>query len=181
MKKINRPVRKSVGADSISAHDWRAKMDFAPTKIRFKTTSNVLKKAIALVIVAVMLCMSLVVLIGCGESDNIVTIDERFFVIQMNDIFLNPARFMGRTIRYEGLFASEQFGDEMHFFVERQTLGCCGNDGLIGFEVVLDGIAPLADDAWVEVTGVLESQGRRLFLRVTSLVELEERGMEFVQ
>ena len=140
-----------------------------------------MKKRIVLVITIVMFCMSLIVMVGCGESDNIFTIDERFFVIQVNDIWLNPARFMGRTIRYEGLFGSEQFDDEMIFFVARQTFGCCGNDGWVGFEVVLDGIEPLADDAWVEVTGVLESQGRRLFLRVTSLVELEERGMEFVQ
>ena len=148
-----------------------------------------MKKAVVLVTMTVILCMSLIALVGCGESDNIFTIDERFFLIQVDDIYLNPARFMGRTIRYEGIFYVNLFGpaqtvdgDEVSlFYVVRYTLGCCGDDGYIGFEVILDGIEPLADGAWVEVTGVLEHEGRRLFLRVTSLVELDVRGMEFVQ
>jgi len=142
---------------------------------------KILKRLITSVTMAVMLCMSLAVLNGCG-GEAVVVIDERFFVVQTQDILFNPSRFMGRTIRYEGFFGSMQWDDEppLHY-VARRTLGCCGDDGIIGFEVVLGDIAPPADDAWVEVTGVLHGEGRRLFLYVTHLTELQERGMEFVQ
>ena len=109
---------------------------------------NMMKK-----LVAIMFVVSAMFLSSCGQpsEDDIFTIDERFFVLQMDEIFLNSSRFVGRTIRYEGFFGSMQIGDEPAFYyVARTTFGCCGADGLIGFEVVLGAIEPVADDAWVE-------------------------------
>jgi len=48
----------------------------------------------------------------------------------------------------------------------------------------LNGITPVPDGAWVEVTGILErSQGdgiQHVRLRVISILELDERGTELV-
>jgi len=128
-------------------------------------------------------------LTGCSgaEEENIVEIGERFFVTRINDIlFTNTRDYIGRTIRYEGMFWTvywEPTGRD-HFYVIRYTDGCCGDhDSSIGFELRLNGARSLPDDTWVEVTGVLEEADdgiQHVRLRVVSLRELDERGLEFV-
>ena len=124
---------------------------------------------------------------GAGNPDeDIVEITERFFVTQLMELFTNPDEFIGRTIRYEGMFSShlwEHTGEYFHF-VYRYTDGCCSPEETAGLEVYLNNFEPLPDNAWVEVVGVFErfESGGSSFLRlnVISLVELEERGAEFV-
>jgi len=143
-----------------------------------------MKKLIVLIIVVAML------LTACspgGSDDYVVEITERFFVNQTTEVLRNPERYLGRTIRLEGIFITVQLpgvDDDFHF-VHRLTDGCCGPIEPIGFEVRLDGIAPLPDDTWVEVIGVLEQyeniwQHDALRLEVASLTEMSERGAEFV-
>ena len=116
----------------------------------------------------------------------IIEIGERFFVTQMHQIILNLDRYLGRTIRYEGIFFTNNWdmtGEDYHFVI-RHTFGCCGDDGMIGFEVLLNGIEPFPDDTWVEVTGVLELYDTPwpvLLLNTTSIIEMPERGREFVE
>jgi len=142
-----------------------------------------MKKILVLLLVIVLL------LAGCsggGDDDGILEIGERFFVEQMTDINMNADDHIGRVIRYEGMFRTIHWpatGEDYHM-VLRRTLGCCGDDGVIGYEVYLGGIAPFEEDAWVEVTGMLEwyEVGGLRFLRVvaSSVIELDERGEEFV-
>ena len=121
------------------------------------------------------------------EGD-IVYIGERFFATQITDIMLNSTeQYLGRAIRYEGIFWISYWppSGRDHYYVIRFTDGCCGSHhGSVGFELYLNGIAPVPDGAWVEVTGVLErSQGdsiQHVHLRAISIVELEERGTDFV-
>ena len=143
-----------------------------------------MKKLLILVIVVTLL---LVGLAGCGGGgDDVVEIEERFFVAQFTHINRNAADYIGRVVRYEGMFQTIHWhatGEDYHM-VTRRTLGCCGDDGIVGFEVYLGEIEPFSDNAWVEVEGELEwyEVGEVRFLRVTatSVRELDQRGEEFV-
>ena len=135
-----------------------------------------MKKFIALLMIASMLLAS------CSPADDngIIEISEESFVDETFGVLGNPDRYLGRTIRLEGMFMTVQLpgsGDEFHF-VYRLTDGCCGPEP-IGFELHLDGIDPLPDYTWVEVTGVLE-QHISTRLEVISLIEMSERGAEHV-
>ena len=120
------------------------------------------------------------------EDENILYISERFFAIQMTEIHFNTDEFIGRTIRYEGMFRTLYWEAASEYFhmVYRYIAGCCSPQEPTGLEVYLNDIEPFADNAWVEVTGVLErfNANGQDFLRldVISILELEERGMEFV-
>jgi uncharacterized membrane protein YcgQ (UPF0703/DUF1980 family) len=105
-------------------------------------------------------------------------------------VYLNPEDYLGKTIKLEGLFKREQYLEEgaAYCFVLRYGPGCCGNDGNAGFEVAWDmseGEAGYpAIDEWVEAVGTLASYEEDgypyLYLSLSSLKVLEERGAEFV-
>jgi len=123
---------------------------------------------------------------ACTNIEDVLVIGERFFVAEITEIYLNSDDYLGRVIQYKGLFRTaywETRGIYFHY-VSRRTYGCCGDDGIVGFEVYLDGVEPFPDNTWVEVIGVLEefelSGGSYLRLVVTSIRELTERGAEFV-
>jgi uncharacterized membrane protein YcgQ (UPF0703/DUF1980 family) len=118
-----------------------------------------------------------------------VEIREKMFIAQVNDVYLNPEEYLGRTIKLEGLFKSEQYGEQPYCFVIRYGPGCCGNDGNSGFEIAwnnqdaADKPYPDIDD-WVEATGVLQTYEEDgypyLYLALSSLNVLDDRGAEFV-
>ena len=145
-------------------------------------------------IIALLMILSLLLAACSQESDDDVVEDvveieitERFFIAQTNEIIGNPARYLGRTIRLEGMFFSQVWpatGEEFHF-VFRMMEGCCGPEEPVGFELRLEDTVPPPDNTWVEVTGVLEQyvgfwQQYSLRLEVLSLTEMSERGAEFV-
>lgn len=141
-----------------------------------------MKKLIAII-------LTLAILIGCtsaSNNDGVFEITERFFSAQMFEVFADSQNFLGRTIRYEGMFNARYLdvSNEYIFLVFRYTEGCCFPEEALGFEVYLNDIPPPENDSWVEVTGVLEhftiDGVNFLRLNVTSLIELEERGLEFV-
>ena len=143
-------------------------------------------KKILLLFVVVLL------LVGCGGGsqvgdEDVVEIRERLFIAQVNDIRINADAYVGRVLRYEGLFQSFVWpgtGQTYYQVIRYAADDCCGVDGIVGFEVYLGNVAPLPDNSWVEVTGVLEwfEAGGEAFLRVAivSLTELAERGAETV-
>ena len=125
-------------------------------------------------------------------TGDLVEIDERLFIALTNDIYINTEDYLGKTIKYEGLFKTMQWpqGDEEQtiYYVIRYGPGCCGYDGEAGFEIVWeegdgDNAWPQVDD-WCEVAGVLEiyelDGWEYLRLVLSSLTVLEERGAEFV-
>ncbi len=120
-----------------------------------------------------------------APAGDVIEISERLFIAQTNDIYLNTADYLGKTIKYEGIFKTMywQEADETYYFVFRYGPGCCGYDGEAGFEVTWDGEWP-EENAWCEVVGVLESYELAgwtyLRLALSSLTVLEERGAEFV-
>jgi len=121
-----------------------------------------------------------------GEASDTVEIGEKMFIAQINDIYLNADDYLGKKIKLEGVF-KKSTGENPYYFVIRYGPGCCGNDGLVGFEVAWDKekAQPYpADDSWVEAKGVLKSyeeQGYQLsYIALSSLNVLTKRGMENV-
>jgi hypothetical protein len=131
------------------------------------------------------------------NSGEVIEIKEKMFIAQTNDVYLNPKEYLGKTIKLEGLFKSLLYEgqDEPYCFVLRYGPGCCGNDGNAGFEVAWNnsymqtGEDPQApeypqEDDWVEAVGVLDSYEEDgypyLYISLSSLNVLEERGEEFV-
>jgi len=120
-----------------------------------------------------------------APTGDLVEIKEKVFIAQTNDIYLNPEEYLGKTIKYQGIYKNltlEETGETIHYVI-RYGPGCCGYDGEAGFEVAWAGGWPQVDD-WCEVVGVLEiyeHNGMR-YLRVAldSLIVLEERGAEYV-
>jgi len=140
-----------------------------------------MKRLLVLVIAAVML---LGLLAGCGgDSGDVMEITDRAFIMQVDNIYTNSHLYLGRMIRYEGIFETVNWHGAPSHIVFRNAPGCCGDDGVVGFEVYLDGAEPFADNAWVAITGELEEHAGAsggIRLRITSIEELDERGMEFV-
>jgi uncharacterized membrane protein YcgQ (UPF0703/DUF1980 family) len=116
----------------------------------------------------------------------ILEIKETLFLTQVNDIYINPDDYWDKLIKFEGILQSAaDDGDDglRHYFVIRYGPGCCGFDGLVGFEVVGSTNYP-KDDTWVEAVGALEKavhEGEEyLRIRLSSLNALNRRGAEIV-
>ena len=125
-----------------------------------------------------------------AAAKNVVEINEKMFIAQVNDVYLNADEYLGKTIKLEGIFKREQYFDaeDPYFFVIRYGPGCCGYDGNVGFEIKWDkhNMQPYpADESWVEATGELkfyEENGysKYLYLDLSSLAVLNRRGAEVV-
>lgn len=121
-----------------------------------------------------------------GPEPALVEIKEKMFLAQTNDIYLNPAQYADKTIRWEGIYTRiddlNADGTPYHC-VFRYGPGCCGDDGTVGFEVVWDGEYP-ALDSWVRAEGKVEGYEENdmtyLRIRLSSLEVLAERGAETV-
>ncbi|GBR74508.1 zinc transport system permease protein [Candidatus Termititenax aidoneus] len=120
-----------------------------------------------------------------SAADKIIEIKENFFVTQTNEIYANAPDYLGRTLKYEGIFSvyADPDSGKKYYAVIRYGPGCCGTDLNAGFEVVWDKEYPQAND-WVEAVGALEEYDdngiRALQLRLTSLKVLPVRGKEQV-
>jgi uncharacterized membrane protein YcgQ (UPF0703/DUF1980 family) len=126
---------------------------------------------------------------------NIFEIREKMFIEQCNDIYLNPDDYMDRTIKLEGIYEEEQEDGVTSRYVIRYGPGCCGNDGLAGFEVVFDETIfdapaealpkPRRND-WVEAMGSIQrlkdpDDLEYIVLKLSRLRVKEERGAEYVK
>lgn len=158
-----------------------------------------MKKAIPLLLL--LLCLA-ALLSGCSAStpsadaDSVtnteipfdIEIREKMFVTQTNDIYLNYSDYLGKAVKYEGIFFANQdpYTNAVYHLVYRYGPGCCGDDDLVGFEVNwADGqFATPQDNDWVEVIGTLEEYEEDgytyLRLSLNSLRILEQRGTETV-
>ena len=116
---------------------------------------------------------------------DVIEIKEKLFLAQTNDIYINKDDYLGKTIKYEGIFDVFEIPELKlkYYSVIRYGPGCCGDDGNVGFEVKWDSDYPNQND-WVEAVGILEeyNEGEYTYLRLalTSLEVLSERGAETV-
>jgi uncharacterized membrane protein YcgQ (UPF0703/DUF1980 family) len=119
----------------------------------------------------------------------VVEIKEKMFIAQTNDIYINKNDYLGKTIKYEGIFEQSTWRDngKTYRYVVRMGPGCCpGDAAAAGFEVRWDDAGktfPKKND-WVEAVGVLEEYDDdgipSLRLALTSLTVLAKRGKEKV-
>jgi len=126
-----------------------------------------------------------------AKSGIVVEIKEKMFIAQTNDIYINKDDYLGKTIKYEGIFDTSTWrgNGKTYRFVVRLGPGCCPGDvSAAGFEVFWDGnnsgkTYPKKND-WVEVAGVLQEYDDdgipSLRLALTSLTVLAKRGKERV-
>ncbi|MDR1885966.1 MAG: hypothetical protein LBQ56_06785 [Synergistaceae bacterium] len=121
-----------------------------------------------------------------ADESGVLVIRERLFIQQCNDVYLNPDEYVGRTVRLEGIydeFPDEESGETFRYVI-RYGPGCCGNDGMAGFEFKYDGEASPRQDDWIEATGTVELAGpvdeEYVILRLSSLKIMDKRGAEFV-
>lgn len=120
-----------------------------------------------------------------ASSSEVIEIKEKMFIAQTNDIYFNPEDYLGKTIKYEGIFNMYDYPgtNELLYSVIRYGPGCCGIDLNAGFEIVPGKEVPNNED-WVEVTGVLheyEFEGvKYLRLEETSLRTLPTHGEKYV-
>ncbi|MCL2397227.1 MAG: hypothetical protein FWC93_04095 [Defluviitaleaceae bacterium] len=142
-----------------------------------------MKKIFLLLLVVILAALFLV---GCANDngttagDDAIVISEESFVDEMIEILINQQQYLGRAVRYQGIFETIPWYDQNFFIVFRNTLGCCGEDEIIGLEVLMGDREPFPDNTWVEVTGTLEIYDGFLALRVSSIIEMDERGAELV-
>ena len=123
-----------------------------------------------------------------GGQDGIIEIRDRLFIAQINDVYRNRNDYLGKTIKLEGIFKEWQYDEEekTYNYVLRYGPGCCGDDGNVGFEVMLaENLEYPEHDSWVEATGELktymENSQSILYLDLFSLVVMNTRGMEYVR
>lgn len=120
-----------------------------------------------------------------ADNKGVVEIKEKMFIAQTNDIYINPEDYLGKTIKYEGIFDPYEYEETgmTYYYVIRYGPGCCGYDANAGFEVIWSGDYPNIND-WVEVIGVLEEYeedgNKYLRLNLSSLTVLDTRGAENV-
>jgi zinc transport system permease protein len=153
----------------------------------FLRRGHMFKKLTAASAVIIVLFVS----VSCArDTDGVIQIRERYFTEQVNNVYLNPDEYMGKTIKLEGIFTMEQneYWPDPYYMVYRNGPGCCGVDGVVGFEVSWTGNKRQKypkDDSWVEAVGTVSKYGEDdgfqfLYLDLQSLTVLQKRGREDV-
>ncbi|MDR2481478.1 MAG: hypothetical protein LBD07_04190 [Spirochaetaceae bacterium] len=119
---------------------------------------------------------------------DVIEIKDKMFIQQINDIYLNQDDYVGKPVKFEGIFKEEDTLHNRYYYVLRYGPGCCGNDGNVGFEVAWNKSASKKypkDDDWVEAAGTLkvyEEDGYPyLYVELSSLRVMETRGVEYVR
>ncbi|MCL2009004.1 MAG: hypothetical protein FWG71_00470 [Synergistaceae bacterium] len=127
--------------------------------------------------------LSSAVLVTGANEGKVIEIRDRMFIQQSNDVYINVGEYLGKTVRLEGIYSkfTNEDGRDPISYVYRKTPGCCGDDGKMGFMVLLDGVPAPEPDAWVEATGKVEvTERNEVALRLSSLKVMDKRGKEFV-
>jgi uncharacterized membrane protein YcgQ (UPF0703/DUF1980 family) len=120
------------------------------------------------------------------EVDGVIEIREKMFIAQCNDIYLNPDEYLGKTVRIEGMYSEyAEEGGDVYYSVARLGPGCCGNDGVAGFEFTSPDLPDCELDDWICVEGVITpmtyDDGYETVIIGDAVVTLKaERGAEFV-
>ncbi len=120
------------------------------------------------------------------KKEEVLVIGETMFLTQIDDIYYNFEGYEDTTVVVQGMYTMlcDEEGAPFASAVYRRGPGCCGNDGWGGFLLKYDGELPKEND-WIEVTGtpelVADGDFQDLYLKVTKLEVLEERGAEFVK
>lgn len=119
------------------------------------------------------------------KEEDVIEIKEKMFIAQCNDIYLNPKEYKGKTIKLEGFYdeATDAVTKEKFHFIIRNGPGCCGNDGVAGFQFTYNGSGkiPKLND-WIEVVGTVElaDDNDYVTLKAKTVNVLKVRGKDTV-
>ena len=121
-----------------------------------------------------------------NNSGDIIIIEEKMFMLELNDIYLNYKDYEGKTIKYDGFVYNDEFTKAT---VIGREYYCCGYDSyMIGFECEFPEVGEkrtLENDKWFDVEGVIcinrdENGMEYPFIRITSIKEKTEEGQRVV-
>ena len=148
-----------------------------------------MKKILGLTVICLILLVTCVGAFRATDDQTSIKADveigERMFMTQIDDIYINIDDYLGKIIKYEGIFGMHEDPStgKTYRYVFRYAPGCCGNDAMSGFEVGWDGNYPSVND-WVEAVGKLglyeEDGEKHLRINLSSLAVLPNRGAEIV-
>jgi uncharacterized membrane protein YcgQ (UPF0703/DUF1980 family) len=121
-----------------------------------------------------------------NTSGDVVEIKEKMFIAQCNDIYLNPGDYIGKTIRIEGMY--DEYSDDAgntYQAVIRNGPGCCGNDGVAGFEFLCEGVPEFKRNDWISIEGIIrpfayDDGYETVIIGNASITVKTERGAEYV-
>jgi hypothetical protein len=120
------------------------------------------------------------------RGGGVIEIREKLFIAQCNDIYLNPDEYIGRRVRIEGMYYEYvEEGGAVYYSVTRLGPGCCGNDGVAGFEFTCDAPPECEPDDWISVEGVItpytyDDGYESVVIGDASVTVKTERGEEYV-
>lgn len=119
------------------------------------------------------------------NSNDIFEIREKMFISQCNDIYLNTKDYEGKTVKIEGFcdMQTDPKTGKVYYGVIRKGPGCCGNDGVAGFEFAYEGQCPKKND-WLEVIGKIAIIKRDaddvIIIQASKVTVKDTRGADFV-
>ena len=106
-----------------------------------------------------------------GENAEIVEFNERLFLAQVDDVYINMEDYEGKYIKYTGFVYNVPETDD---FVIAREYFCCGDDStLVGFEAITD--EKFQNDTWVTVTGKIVLSDKYEYLTpIMEVVDIEK-------
>ena len=119
------------------------------------------------------------------DKIDIYEIDEKLFITNVNNIYLNYEDYVGKHIKIEGLYMEIPDVDNTTYnIVARHGPACCVDDDIVGFQILNYETKPQIND-WIEVIGTVETYDvngyTAVYIKVTSLNIKEDHGLEYVE
>lgn len=110
-----------------------------------------------------------------------IVMQDNYFITQINDIYINPDQYLGKTIEIEGFPMSYL----QYKFVGRYGPGCCANDGYAYLEYEYSEQLELVDEKdWIKVKGTIEKGNDNgqpyIYIKATSVEKMDTRGNDTV-
>jgi uncharacterized membrane protein YcgQ (UPF0703/DUF1980 family) len=114
---------------------------------------------------------------------DVIEITDNYFIQQTDDVYVNINDYVGKKIKLEGFVYPylDQYGKTLYAIVRRSP-GCCGDDGIVGLDVINEDGFP-EKDTWVEVIGIVQTYSVNLEtvpVIIVSSMQEKEPGVTFV-
>ena len=85
-----------------------------------------------LFIIAASILLVITYLCGCGneaKTTDEINITEDMYITYISNIYENPADYIGKSIKIEGMFAEDVHDNHVHYYVYRNALVYSHNQG----------------------------------------------------
>jgi len=122
-----------------------------------------------------------------AEADSVsnkidLVIGDKYFITQLNEIYLNTEDYLGKIIEIEGFPLS----NGQYNFVARYGPGCCSNDAIAYLEYEYDTDLELIDEKdWIKIIGEIckgqDADGTEyIYINALSVEKKDTRGVDTV-